>query len=86
MTKMLRILLAFAVASCGAVLRADEGMWRLNQVPLDAIAKKYGVSHVICGHAHQWMRMVNDGVVYMVVGSSGANMRRGMQAGQGFKE
>ena len=49
MTKMLRILLAFAVASCGAVLRADEGMWRLNQVPLDAIAKKYGGGCPGCG-------------------------------------
>jgi hypothetical protein len=57
-----------------------------REFPLHQIAKKYGVSYVICGHAHQWMRMVNDGVVYMVVGSSGANMRRGMQAGQGFKE
>src|SRR5438132_1994743 len=43
MTKMLRILLALVVASFGAVLCADEGMWRLDQVPLDAIAGKYGV-------------------------------------------
>src|SRR5947209_8120025 len=43
MTKMLRILLALVVASFGAVLCADEGMWRLDQVPLDAIAGTYGV-------------------------------------------
>jgi hypothetical protein len=43
MTKLLRILLAVVVASFGAVLCADEGMWRLDQIPLDAIARKYGV-------------------------------------------
>src|SRR6266849_5626151 len=43
MTKRLRILLAVVVASAGAVLCADEGMWRLDQIPLDAIARKYGV-------------------------------------------
>src|SRR2546427_12178406 len=43
MTKMLRILLALVVASFGTVLCADEGMWRLDQIPLDAIARKYGV-------------------------------------------
>ena len=43
MTKMLRILLALVVVSFGAVLGADEGMWRLDQVPLDAIAGTYGV-------------------------------------------
>jgi len=28
---------------CGVVLTADEGMWRLDQLPLDAIQKAYGV-------------------------------------------
>ena len=43
MTKMLRIVLGAGVALVGAVLSADEGMWRLDQIPLDAIARKYGV-------------------------------------------
>jgi peptidase S46-like protein len=28
---------------CGAVLLADEGMWRIDQLPVDVIATKYGV-------------------------------------------
>src|SRR5437773_12577954 len=47
MAKMLRMLLAFviasAMASIGTVLSADEGMWRLEQIPLETIAKTYGV-------------------------------------------
>jgi Peptidase S46 len=34
---------AFILAACGAVLVADEGMWRINQLPVDVIASKYGV-------------------------------------------
>src|SRR4029453_5037348 len=33
---------AFILAACGAVLAADEGMWRINQLPVDVIASKYG--------------------------------------------
>ena len=41
--KAIRFSLALAVAAAGVALFADEGMWRMDQVPLDAIAKKYGV-------------------------------------------
>jgi len=36
------IAVVFAVCSA-ALLVADEGMWRIDQLPLDVIAKKYGV-------------------------------------------
>ncbi|MEZ5399966.1 MAG: metallophosphoesterase [Bryobacteraceae bacterium] len=54
--------------------------------PLHRIAKKHGVQHVISGHGHQFVRMVRDGIAYMEVGSSGGNMRRPLELGQGFKE
>lgn len=61
-------------------------MFKNREFPLHQIAKKYAVSYVICGHMHQFMRMEQEGVVYMVVGSSGASMKRGQNAGQGFQE
>ena len=39
----IRLLTATFLALAGAMLMADEGMWRLDQIPLDTIAKKYGV-------------------------------------------
>ena len=40
----MRFIVASVVALAGAaVLAADEGMWRLDQVPLDVIASKYSV-------------------------------------------
>lgn len=39
-----RILCASFIALAVAALSADEGMWRLNQLPLDVIAKRYGVT------------------------------------------
>ena len=41
MTK--RVLLALLLATSGAVLLADEGMWRVDQVPFREIEQKYGV-------------------------------------------
>jgi len=41
--KMKAFVLAFAVAACGAALLADEGMWRIDQLPLAVVASKYGV-------------------------------------------
>jgi hypothetical protein len=38
-----RVILGFVVALSGAVLLADEGMWRIDQLPLEVIATKYGV-------------------------------------------
>jgi hypothetical protein len=40
--KRLHLILACLVAA-GAILLADEGMWRIDQLPGDAIAAKYGV-------------------------------------------
>lgn len=59
---------------------------RNRDFPLHQLAKKYGVTYVISGHGHQFVRLVNDGVVYMEVGSSGASVTRGTKRGQGFKE
>jgi hypothetical protein len=40
----MRFAVAVVFAICGAALLvADEGMWRIDQLPLDVIAKKYGV-------------------------------------------
>jgi peptidase S46-like protein len=38
-----RMLCAILAALAVATLSADEGMWRIGQLPLDAIAKTYGV-------------------------------------------
>src|SRR5579884_2885721 len=38
---------------------------------LQRIAKKYGVAAVVSGHVHQFDRMDQDGVIYLMVGSSG---------------
>ena len=50
-----------------------------GEFPLHQLAKKYGVSYVISGHGHQFVRMSRDGIVYMEVGSSGGKMK-----GEGF--
>ena len=34
----------FCLALGGAALLADEGMWRFDQLPVDVIAKTYGVT------------------------------------------
>ena len=50
-----------------------------GEFPLHQLAKKYGVSYVISGHGHQFLRLTRDGIVYMEVGSSGGKMK-----GEGF--
>jgi 3',5'-cyclic AMP phosphodiesterase CpdA len=42
--------------------------------PLHRLAEEYGVDYVISGHGHQFVRLVQDGITYMEVGSSGANI------------
>lgn len=54
--------------------------------PLHQIARKYGVTCVISGHGHQFVRIVRDGIVYMEVGSSGGSIARGTRIGQGFAQ
>jgi hypothetical protein len=38
-----RAIAALFAILAATTLAADEGMWRFDQLPLDAIAKKYGV-------------------------------------------
>lgn len=57
-----------------------------GEFPLHQLAKKYGVEHIISGHGHVFVRIVRDGIAYMEVGSSGGNMTKALEQGQGFKE
>jgi Icc protein len=57
-----------------------------GEFPLHQLAKKYGVSYIISGHGHQFVRMARDGIVYMEVGSSGGSMKRGLSKGEGFAQ
>jgi hypothetical protein len=41
--KTIRFTVALLIAAGGALLSADEGMWRIDQLPLDVIASRYGV-------------------------------------------
>ena len=61
-------------------------LFKSGNFPLHQIAKKYGVTAIVNGHAHQFMHMTHDGITYMVVGSSGGSISRGLSAGQGFRE
>ena len=57
-----------------------------GEFPLHQLAKKYGVGYVICGHAHQFIPLHRDGIIYAAVGSSGAGIERGTRFGQGFAQ
>jgi 3',5'-cyclic AMP phosphodiesterase CpdA len=59
---------------------------RSGAFPLHEIARKHGVNFIISGHAHFFMRMERDGIVYLGVGSSGASMERGRNSGLGFAD
>jgi Icc protein len=61
-------------------------MFKSGDFQLHQIAKMYGVTCVINGHMHQFMHMTHEGITYMVAGSSGGSMSRGLNAGQGFRE
>ena len=61
-------------------LRLESG-----EFPLHKLVKQYGVTAVICGHGHQFVRIVRDNIVYMEVGSSGGVMG-GLKRGQGFNQ
>jgi len=56
-------------------------MFKSSQFPFHQLAKKYGVGYVISGHGHQYLRAVQDGIVYLEAGSSGGKLK-----GQGFAE
>jgi Icc protein len=51
-----------------------------SQFPFHQLAKKYGVRWVISGHGHQFLRLIEDGIVYLEAGSSGGKLK-----GQGFE-
>ncbi len=57
-----------------------------SNFPLHQLALKYGVTHIVSGHGHQFLRMTRDGVSYIEVGSSGAHMTAAMELGHGFKQ
>lgn len=50
-----------------------------SEFPFHQLARKYGVRYVISGHGHQFVRLVEDGIVYLEAASSGARLK-----GQGF--
>ncbi len=43
--------------------------------PFHQLARKYGVSYVVSAHVHQFSRMEQDGIVYIMAGSSGGRLR-----------
>lgn len=51
--------------------------------PLHRLAKQYGVSYVVSGHAHQFDRSEYQGVQYIMVGSSGGSLTHGKAMIQG---
>lgn len=52
-----------------------------SDFPFHKVMKKYGVGFVLSGHVHQFVRLTQDGVVYMEAGSSGGKLK-----GQGFEK
>jgi 3',5'-cyclic AMP phosphodiesterase CpdA len=52
-----------------------------SQFPFHQLIQRYGVRYVISGHGHQYVRGVQDGIVYLEAGSSGGKLK-----GQGFAE
>jgi len=51
-----------------------------TQFPFHQLAKKYGVRYVISGHGHQFLRLLDDGIVYIEAGSAGGKLK-----GEGFE-
>jgi len=48
--------------------------------------KQYGVSAVVSGHTHQFVKFQRDGIQYLDAGSSGASLARGLNSGLGAKD
>ena len=57
-------------------LKAQSG-----EFPLHRLAREYGVDYVITGHGHFFVRMVRDGIAYMQMGSSGAEIKKDFSQG-----
>jgi Icc protein len=52
-----------------------------SQFPFHQLARKYGARYVISGHGHQFLRLFEDGIVYLEAGSSGGKLK-----GAGFEQ
>jgi Icc protein len=52
-----------------------------SQFPLHQLIRRYGVGYVVSGHGHQYVRAVQDGIVYLEAPSSGGKLK-----GQGFEQ
>jgi len=52
-----------------------------SQFPLHKLIRRYGVRYVVSGHGHQYVRAVQDGIVYLEAPSSGGKLK-----GQGFEQ
>jgi 3',5'-cyclic AMP phosphodiesterase CpdA len=50
-----------------------------SHFPFHQLIEKFGVRYVVSGHGHQFVRAVQDGVVYLEAPSSGGKLK-----GQGF--
>lgn len=46
-----------------------------TDLPFHALMKKYEVGYVVSGHVHQYSSVERDGILYLVVGSSGGHLR-----------
>jgi predicted phosphodiesterase len=52
-----------------------------SQFPFHQLIRKYGVRYVVSGHGHQYVRAVQDGIVYLEAPSSGGKLK-----GQGLEQ
>jgi len=59
---------------------------RSRSFELDRLAREYGVDYVISGHGHQFVRLELDGIAYVEIGSSGANIGEAWKTGEGFAQ
>jgi 3',5'-cyclic AMP phosphodiesterase CpdA len=46
-----------------------------SRFPFHQLIRKYGVRYVVSGHGHQYVRAVQDGVVYLEAPSSGGKLK-----------
>jgi len=56
----------------------------MKDLALHTLARRYGVCCVISGHGHQYQSLSKDGILYLEVGSSGANLGGGVQYEDGW--
>ena len=56
-----------------------------SDFPLDRVARKHHVQYIVSGHTHRFARFERNGVVYLMVGSSGGHLRaKGFEDGWFF--